>query len=310
MPRARDLAGMQFGLLTAVEQTKLREKGCFVWRCVCECGDEALVNTKHLLRGTVTDCGCRPKVSARRGTIAENLTGQHFGEWKVLHRAENKNKRVMWNCQCSCGTLRIISAHDLKAGKTKCCRNPVHSHLYNRRDLTGESFGSLKVLSATAERDYKGSVMWRCKCELCGNEKKLSEDALVHGKYKSCGCGQYIYGKELQKLLHHYKGTCLESLSLERKVRSDSKTGVTGVSRRKNGTYKARIGFRGRNYCLGTYDTLREAEVAYQKAKQKLHGGFIAAYKLWMEDGRSEELIFEVKYTDGEFLIESNYLVV
>ena len=50
----RELKGMRFGLLKAVERTDRHEDGYFVWRCECECGGEAFVNTKRLLRGTVT----------------------------------------------------------------------------------------------------------------------------------------------------------------------------------------------------------------------------------------------------------------
>lgn len=308
MPQIRDLTGKKFGRLTAVERIDRIENRYCVWRCKCECGGEAYVNTKRLLRGTVTNCGCIPKTNARRGQIAEDLTGRHFGEWKVLRRDENRNGKTMWLCRCSCGTVRAIASKALKAGRTHSCRNPIHNNPLTRRDLTGQTLGGLQVLYPTEKRDYKGSVMWHCRCLKCGREKNFSEDNLVHQNYKSCGCGQYIFGKELPKLHHYYNGTSLESITLNRKVRSDSKTGVMGVHQKKNGTYRATIAFQGKHYHLGVYPTLSEASDAYIDAKKTLHGSFINAYTAWKESKEDNELIFNVNYVNGEFLIQSNYL--
>lgn len=260
------------------------------------------------LPGIEMDCGCVSEITPKREKALEDLTGRHFGEWEVLKRAKSKKGRTMWECRCSCGTERTISTHDLKAGKTHSCRNTVHINLYRRRELSGKQFGSLKVLKATNQRDYKGSIIWHCLCEKCGKEKDISEDALVHGGYKSCGCEQHVFGKELSKQRHFYNGTCLEALSLERKARSDNQSGMLGVNIGKNGLYKAAIGFQGKRYYLGTYKTMEEAGIAYQTAKQKLHGGFIKAYTAWNESGKAEELIFNVTYVNGEFLIQSNFL--
>lgn len=309
MAAARDLTGMQFGLLKAVERTDRREDRYFVWRCECQCGGEAYVSTKRLLRGTVKDCGCVPKVTARCGSIAEDLTGCHFGEWEVLKRAENRKDRVMWECRCSCGTEKTISAHDLKAGKTHSCRNPIHRNLYNRRDLTGKTLGMLKVLSAIDQRNYKGSIIWLCQCLKCGRIKEFSEDALMNN-YKSCGCEQYTFGRGLNEYRHFYLGTCVETLG--RKIRTDNTSGVTGVYKKANGKYVCGIGFQGKKYHLGTYETMENAVLVRSKAEEDLHGSFIKAYTAWekkkQEGDGAEELLFHVDFVKGEFIIKSNYL--
>lgn len=308
MSRTCDLINMEFGNLKVVERTEKREDGYYVWRCQCKCGGMIDVNTKHLRRHTVTNCGCIPESTARRGNIAEDLTGQHFGEWEVLYRAENRNERVMWVCKCSCGTIRTISARDLKMGNTHSCQKSIHNNPRRRRDLTGKVFGGLRVLYPTTQRDYKGSVIWYCCCLKCGRKKKFSEDILVHGNYKSCGCEQYRHGKELAKYLHHYNGTTLEAIVLNRKVRSDSKTGVIGVHEHKNGGYYSTITFQGKRYYLGKYSTLEKAAAAYRNAKEILHGNFIKAYNAWMESDKDKELIFNVDCIKGKFYVESNYL--
>ena len=52
-------------------------------------------------------------------------------------------------------------------------------------DLAGQKFGRLAVLYATSKRERKG--FWHCQCD-CGNEINVTQDNLVYGNYRSCGC--------------------------------------------------------------------------------------------------------------------------
>lgn len=52
-----DLKGRRFGKLTVFEKVRV-SYGKYKWRCLCECGNEHLVSTYHLLNGDVTSCGC------------------------------------------------------------------------------------------------------------------------------------------------------------------------------------------------------------------------------------------------------------
>ena len=51
-------------------------------------------------------------------------------------------------------------------------------------NLIGQTFGNLEVLEETSERKNK-SVVWRCKCQLCGNDqvyfstKQLRSDGVI-----------------------------------------------------------------------------------------------------------------------------------
>lgn len=57
-------------------------------------------------------------------------------------------------------------------------------------------------------------------------------------------------------------------------VRSDSLTGVKGVSRLKSGKFIARIFFLRERMHLGTFDTVGEAAAAYRAAAKVVHGSF------------------------------------
>ncbi len=121
MSRRKELSGMRFGRLTVLGRTEKTEDRYALWHCRCDCGNEILVNTKRLTRGTIRNCGCEPKITGKNGTKAEDLTGKRFGNLTVLYRVENVRGRTRWACRCDCGNIHIASARDLKGGKCKSC---------------------------------------------------------------------------------------------------------------------------------------------------------------------------------------------
>ena len=64
----RDLAGMRFGMLTAIEPCGKAADNSYLWRCRCDCGCEKAVKSSHLTSGKTRSCGC---ASRRRGPAAE-----------------------------------------------------------------------------------------------------------------------------------------------------------------------------------------------------------------------------------------------
>lgn len=51
-----------------------------------------------------------------------DLTGERFGRWKVLGRAEKSTKSgTRWLCRCKCGIEKDISGAALRHGGTKSC---------------------------------------------------------------------------------------------------------------------------------------------------------------------------------------------
>lgn len=239
---------------------------------------------------------------------AEDLTGQKFGMLTVKKRVENRHGRVCWLCVCDCGKEKVVSAHDLKAGKCKTCGDPKHRSSTNMVDLTGEKFGRLTVQYPTSRRDRKGSVYWHCLCE-CGREIELSESVLRHGNYQSCGCLREELGKELPKLLTMVDSTCIEMLE-KRKYRRDNKSGFRGVYRTADNKYKVSLGFKGKRYYIGTYRNYDEAVAARLEAEEKVYTGFLKKYHEWKEHadhdpkwGQAHPLIFDVEKINGELTV-------
>lgn len=200
MRKAEDLTGQRFGHLTVLErvdnQVGKNGKTNVVYRCRCDCGEETVVRATALRSGATTSCGCSRKTSMQSVNL-EDLTGQQFGRWTVLYRAESivepsGRKATMWHCRCKCGTERDVRAAVLKKGMSQSCGCLKLEHLEKTRDLTGQRFGRWTVISKAPDKMIgktysRRQKMWHCRCE-CGTEKDVSEQSLIQGKTVSCGC--------------------------------------------------------------------------------------------------------------------------
>ena len=89
MGNAKDLTGLRFGRLVAIEQTDKRTKaGSIIWRCVCDCGNTAYVIAGNLSRNHTLSCGC----------LAENVC-------KTTHGCSEERLYYVWRgikerCYC------------------------------------------------------------------------------------------------------------------------------------------------------------------------------------------------------------------
>lgn len=63
----------------------------------------------------------------------------------------------------------------------------------NFKDINGQKFGMLTVISFAEIR--RGKAFWNCKCK-CGNTSIVAGDKLRSGRTKSCGCLQTKHRKE------------------------------------------------------------------------------------------------------------------
>ena len=183
---------------------------------------------------------------------------------------------------------REVTGQEERAeGKTRGM-GKKHGKGRNLTDLTGRRFGRLVAQYPTARRDRKGSVYWHCACD-CGKEAEVTENGLVHGNNRSCGCLKRENQKRVVDQLHMVDGTCLEWLE-KRKSRSDNTSGFRGIYCLKNGRYRVGIGFKRERYYLGTYDTMEDAVKVRLEAEKKIHGEFVRQYRKWKEraDGDAE----------------------
>lgn len=175
-----DLTGMKFGKWTVLEYV-----GKSKWLCRCECGTERNIESGSLRRGKTTSCGCTSKQQY-------DLTGQKFGRWTVIERADSDNHgNSMWLCKCECGNVKIVQGSNLTQGKTVSCGCLQKERTSERcaKNLIGQKFGRLIVIERVGS-DKRGNVLWLCECE-CGNiTKPIPSVNLINGNTSSCGCLQ------------------------------------------------------------------------------------------------------------------------
>jgi hypothetical protein len=58
MGRFIDLTGKSFARLAVLERSVGKDKKRTYWKCLCDCGNIAIVNSGHLISGHTTSCGC------------------------------------------------------------------------------------------------------------------------------------------------------------------------------------------------------------------------------------------------------------
>ncbi len=82
---AKNLAGMTFGKLSAIEQTRVDTK--LVWSCRCSCGVDTLVSAANLLRGNTRSCGClRHETTFRHGATINGTATKEYSAWTAMRR--------------------------------------------------------------------------------------------------------------------------------------------------------------------------------------------------------------------------------
>jgi hypothetical protein len=79
-----DLTGKRFERLTVLEYAGYR--GGAMWRCVCDCGNEAIVRSDHLRYGKIKSCGCYKR----------DVTAKEHGEKIKKHGMWNTRIYSIW----------------------------------------------------------------------------------------------------------------------------------------------------------------------------------------------------------------------
>lgn len=113
MVRYKDITGLRSGKLTAIEYVGKDVHGYALWKCKCDCGNEAIVRGTAMRREEVKSCGCLHK---------PNLSGQRFGRLTAIKEVgANERRHNLWKCKCDCGNEAVVTATSLLSGHTKSC---------------------------------------------------------------------------------------------------------------------------------------------------------------------------------------------
>jgi len=266
--RPKITIGYRVGNLVVVEPTPQRKNGYTIWKCLCDCGNEVFLDTRYLQRGAIKDCGC---ISNSVKSNQRNLTGIRFGKLVCLAPTEERSRTgsVIWKCQCDCGNICYVPLTQLTQGYKKSCGCLGHPPL---KDLIGKRFGQLVVQSYVKKEN--GRHLWRCLCD-CGQETIVAQSNLIFGHTKTCGHLQKEIHKENLEL---FDGTSITMLKANKKLKSNNKSGYTGIYKNKSsGRWVAEIKFKRKRYYLGSYHNLEDAVKARRRGEE-MHEDFLEWY--------------------------------
>ena len=102
MGNAKDLTGLRYGRLVAIERAPNSKSGRTVWKCRCDCGNEKCVLETALQQGLTKSCGC-----LRPGLRNTRL----YSIWSHMkQRCENPNS----NRFCYYGARGIVVCSEWK----------------------------------------------------------------------------------------------------------------------------------------------------------------------------------------------------
>ncbi|GEL67233.1 hypothetical protein [Marinilactibacillus psychrotolerans] len=81
MSRKLELTGKKFERLTAISEAGRDNQGRVTWNCHCECGNNKVIASRHLVQGKIKSCGCY---------AIQNVT-----ERMTTHDLTNKNRNLL-----------------------------------------------------------------------------------------------------------------------------------------------------------------------------------------------------------------------
>ena len=94
--KPKNIAGMRFTKLVAIECVGKSKAGCRLWRCVCDCGNEKVVSLPNLTSGATKSCGCLriPPLMIKHGGLSRGEREKLYAVWSAMkNRCNNPNDR-------------------------------------------------------------------------------------------------------------------------------------------------------------------------------------------------------------------------
>jgi len=145
-----NLVGKKIGRLMVV--FKVSEKGKDdKWKCICDCGEQEIVETKVLLEGVKKAC---PNLLIAAAN--EKYIGKRFGRLVIEKIIScSASGRFTAKCQCDCGgssDYRLDSLESKKSSSCGCIRflksnwNRLHGRCYDKTNLHYPEYGDKGIV--------------------------------------------------------------------------------------------------------------------------------------------------------------------
>ena len=100
MPRIKDITGQRFGNLTVVAFDGMNKRREATWKCICTCGNEAVVTGHKLRSGWTKSCGCLQEQLRKSGIHKTHgmTNSKLYVIWQNMkHRCNDPNNNMFQN---------------------------------------------------------------------------------------------------------------------------------------------------------------------------------------------------------------------
>lgn len=131
MGKMKNLMGQRFGKLTVIECMGKLDGRHYSWKCICDCGNETIVQASRLTSGNTKSCGCLKnsglkKYNEKQSEQAKIPIGTKYGKLTILEdlgmreQVPGHNRR-WYKCLCDCGNIHEVQGNMLKQGQVISC---------------------------------------------------------------------------------------------------------------------------------------------------------------------------------------------
>jgi hypothetical protein len=206
----------------------------------------------------------------------ENLIGKRFGLLTVIALKNEHHYGNSWVCKCDCGNEVVVPTSFLLGTKN---RRPNRSCGCSQKKFDGNALKYPRIYDMwkdMVDRCYKkthsGYERFGAKGVTVCEEWKNDYNSFLTWALQN-GYSDDLYFSRIDKSKPYEPQNCRFVDNFVRQENKglfrNNKTGHTGVSKMKNGKFRAYISRRHKRKYLGCFDTLQEAVEARLKAEEE-----------------------------------------
>ncbi len=91
--KLKNVAGQRFGRIVAIECVGSDHRGHAVWKCRCDCGNDAMIRCNALRTGNTKSCGCLEiENRIKHGGATRSGQRPEYDSWKAMRSRCGKPK--------------------------------------------------------------------------------------------------------------------------------------------------------------------------------------------------------------------------